>query len=153
MRQIEFEMKSWKRNCHLPAWMETTIGPDCQLTALFFLTALITGQKCGRNCALTYSILCGCSATDTPLHTKKYHDGTNSSLYLSYVGCGWFPGDSSELSLDWKNLPGIESRLGLHKYCQFTLSIFSRTKKRIEGTSSALNSVCTYPVLEQQEMV
>lgn len=45
------------------------------------------------------------------------------------VGCGWFPAESGELSLDWKSLPGIGSRLVLHKYCQFTLSIFSKTKK------------------------
>lgn len=87
-------------------------------------------SKMWQELSLTCSILCGCSALDTPLHTKKYHNGTNSSLCLSDVGCGWFPAESSELSLDWKSLAGIGSRLGLHKYCQFILSIFSRTKER-----------------------
>lgn len=29
------------------------------------------------------------------------------------VGCGTFPGDSSELSSDTKSLPGVEGRLGM----------------------------------------
>lgn len=43
------------------------------------------------------------------------------------VGCGMFPGDSSELCLDIKSLPGVGGRLGVDECCQFKLGILART--------------------------